>query len=90
MCPVCKQDSIRFYYREFGIVKQPKQRGTIWVWCRHCGIWDHISGFEPDTQFVYNNPLSEEEFKKIDTPFLIPQLNELWDKGVLPRKVTSQ
>jgi hypothetical protein len=90
LCPLCNDQPLRFYYREFGIVKLPRRRGTIWVWCEHCRLWEHISGVEPGKDFEYENPLTAIEFKEIDTPLLIPKLNELWDQGKLPKTLKSE
>jgi hypothetical protein len=90
LCPLCHQSPIRFYYRDFGIVQISKRRGTIWVWCNECGLWDHISGVGPGDDFVYDDPLGASDFTKIDTAFLIPRLNELWERGLLPHTVWSQ
>jgi hypothetical protein len=86
VCPLCKESSLRFYYHEFGIVKLNRRRGTIWIWCNSCKVFDHMSGVRARNEFVYRDPLTVEDFNKIDNLFLIQHLNKLWEKSVLPKK----
>lgn len=86
VCPLCNERSLRFYYREFGIVKLNRRRGTIWVWCNSCKVFDHLSGVEASKEFIYLDPLTVEEFRMIDNPFLVKKLNEFWDDDLLPKR----
>jgi hypothetical protein len=93
ICPLCSQASLRFYYHEFETNERLKalmnkkylRRGTIWIWCPSCGYWTHISGVNLPDNLIYEDTLSDEDFKRIEGIFLIESLNILWEKYQLCR-----
>lgn len=51
----------------------------------HCRIWTHLSRVQIGRSYKYNDPFALSE-KEIDRGDWIETLNELWDKGKLPRE----
>lgn len=92
-CPVCMKEKIRFYYvvsnfQPDFVTKKGQIRGTVWVWCPNCLHWTHGSHIHLSKNIVYVNKLEESELKQIKGPYMIDNLNRLWDKGRLPESFT--
>ena len=88
-CPVCKGDVLRFYYHEFAV--EPRRRGTIWVWCRSCRLWNHMSRIQLADKWAYEDPfgaLSLDEFGKVERQGLLDQTEAMWEAGELPQSFT--
>jgi hypothetical protein len=92
-CHICMREKIRFYYTvsdfqpDF-VVTKGQVRGTVWVWCANCLYWIHGSGINLSKNIIYVNKLDESELKQVKGPYMIDNLNRLWDKGRLAQSFT--
>jgi len=87
MCPVCRQNQLRFYYHEFAV--EPRRTGTIWVWCNKCMIWDHISRIELPQNYHYADPFAEfglKEFDRLERSNWLDRLEKMWEVQSIPHE----
>jgi hypothetical protein len=85
LCPSCGEAMLRFYCHKF---PQDPGRGTIWIWCYACAIWGHVSRLK--LPFDFMDPFVEmpgKAFRLMEKRNWIERLNQLWEKGKLPKEL---